>query len=105
ASITLNSPQADAAFQAYVAQHFVVVANGRTLVPVVASSAADGQMWSYVVTWTSPVAITSVSIHNAALMELFDDQQNLVKVKHIATGKESTLFFSGGSKVDQIVRF
>ena len=62
-------------------------------------------MWSYIVTWTSPVPITTVSMHNAALMEYFDDQQNIIKLKHIGSGKESTLFYSGGSRADKVVRF
>jgi hypothetical protein len=74
-------------------------------VPRVVSGAAEHDMWSYMVTWTSPATITSVSMHNAAMFELFADQQNLVKIKHLPSGKESTLFYSGGSKADQVVRF
>ncbi len=105
AAITLNSPQGDAAFTAYMAAQFPVVVNGRPLTPVVVSGSQDKDMWSYVVTWTSPAPITSVSMHNAAMFELFDDQQNIVKIKHIASGKEATLFYSGGSKADQVFRF
>ncbi len=104
-SITLGSPQAEAAFGAYLAEHFPVTVNGRRLVPVVASGSQDSQMWSYIVTWTSPVPITSVTMHNATMMELFGDQQNIVKIKHLASGKEATLFYSGGSKADQVFRF
>ncbi len=104
-SITLGSQQADSVFASYLAEQFPVSANGRRLVPRVASGAAEHDMWSYVVTWTSAAQITSVSMHNAALFELFGDQQNLVKIRHIPSGKESTLFYSGGSTVDQVVRF
>jgi len=104
-AITLNSPQGEAAFQAYLAAHFPLKANGRVLVPVVVSSVQDRDMWSYVVTWTSPAPITTVAMHNAALFELFDDQQNIVKVKQIGSGKEATLFFSGGSRADQVLRY
>lgn len=103
-AITLNSAEGEAAFAAYLAQAFQVTANGRRLVPVVVSGAQDKEMWSFVVTWTSPAPITSLSMHNAALFELFGDQQNIVKVKHMASGRESTLFYSGGSRVDQVVR-
>jgi hypothetical protein len=104
-SLTLDSTQGEAAFQAYAAEQFPVLVSGRRLTPVVASGAKDGEMWSYVLTWTSPTPITAVSMHNAALFEFFDDQQNIVKIKHIATGKEATLFYSGGSKADQVFRF
>lgn len=104
-SITLNSPSGDAAFKAYLTETFPVTVNGRRLVPVVVSGSQDKDMFSYIVTWTSPTPITSLSMHNAALFELFDDQQNIVKVKHMASGKESTLFYSGGSKADQVIRF
>ncbi len=104
-SMTLQSPEGDAAFKAYVADMFHVTTNDRRLVPVVVSGAPDKDMFSYVVTWTSAAPITSVSMHNAALFELFDDQQNIVKVKHMASGRESTLFYSGGSRADQVIRF
>lgn len=104
-SFTLNSPQADAAFQAYLAERFPITANGRRLQPVVVSGAQEKEMWAYVVTWTSPQRITSISMHNAVLFELFSDQQNIVKLKHLPSGKESTLFYSGGSLTDQTVRF
>ena len=104
-ALVLNSPQGQAAAQAYLTASFPVVANGRPLAPTVVSATQEREMWSYIVTWTSPVPITTVSMHNAALMEYFDDQQNIVKLKHIGTGKESTLFYSGGSRVDQVVRF
>lgn len=104
-AMTLNSPEGEAAFKAYLADMFQVTANGRRLVPVVVSGAPEKDMFSYIVTWTSTTPITSLSMHNAALFELFDDQQNIVKVKHMASGKESTLFYSGGSRVDQVLRF
>ena len=105
ASMTLDSPEGDAAFRAYLADMFQVTANGRRLQPVVVSGAQEKDMRSYVVTWTSSTPIVSLSLHNAALFELFDDQQNIVKVKHMASGKESTLFYSGGSRADQQIRF
>ena len=103
-SMTLDSPEGDAAFNGYLADMFQVTANGRRLVPVVVSGARERDMHSYVVTWTSSTPIVSLSMHNAALFELFDDQQNIVKVKHMGSGKESTLFYSGGSRTDQQVR-
>lgn len=104
-AITLSSPQSDSLFAAYLAEQFPVTANGLRLAPKVVSGSADKEMWSYIVTWTSATPITSVSLHNATLFELFDDQQNLIKIKHMPSGKESTLFYSGGSKADQVVRF
>lgn len=104
-SLTLNSPQADAAFQRYLVESFPVHANGRLLTPVIVSSSQDKEMWAFIVTWTSATPITSLSMHNAALFEIFGDQQNIVKVKHIPSSKESTLFYSGGSRADQVLRF
>lgn len=103
-SITLNSPEGEAAFRAYLIESFQITVNGRRLVPVVVSSAQDRDMWSYLVTWSSAAPITSLALHNATLFELFDDQQNIVKVKHLASGRESTLFFAGGSRADQIFK-
>lgn len=104
-SMTLNSPQGDAAFQRYLVESFPLMANGRALTPVVVSGLQDKDMWAYIVTWTSATPITTLSMHNAALFEVFGDQQNIVKVKHLPSGKEATLFYSGGSKVDQAFRF
>jgi hypothetical protein len=104
-SMTLNSAQGEAAAQAYLAESFPIVANGRKLVPAVASATQERDMWSYIVTWTATAPITTLTMHNAAMMEYFDDQQNIVKLKHIGSGKESTLFYSGGSRADQVVRF
>ena len=105
AALTLDSPDGEAAFKAYLGDMFQVTANGRRLVPVVVSGAPEKDMFAYIVTWASATPITSLSLHNAALFELFDDQQNIVKVKHMASGKESTLFYAGGSRADQVVRF
>jgi len=105
AAITLDTPDGEAAFKAYLGDMFQVTANGRRLVPVVVSGASEKDMFSYIVTWASATPITSLRMHNAALFELFDDQQNIVKVKHMASGKESTLFYTGGSRADQVVRF
>lgn len=104
-SLTLNSAQGEAAAQAYLAESFPIVANGKRLVPTVASATQERDMWSYIVTWTATAPIRSLTLHNAAMMEYFDDQQNIVKLKHIGSGKESTLFYSGGSRADQVVRF
>ena len=104
-SMTLDSPSGDAAFKAYLTESFQVTANGRRLLPVVVSGSQEKDMHSYIVTWTSATPITSLSMHNAALFELFDDQQNIVKVKHMASGKEFTLFYAGGSRADQVTRF
>ena len=104
-AMTLDSPDGDAAFKAYLVDMFQVTANGRRLLPVVVRGTLEKNMSSYIVTWTSTAPITLVSMHNAALFELFDDQQNIVKVKHMASGKETTLFYSGGSTADQVIRF
>lgn len=103
-ALALASKPAEAAFQAYLAEQFPIVANGRKLAPVVVSGAADQQMWSYIVTWTAPAPITTVTMHNATLMEQFGDQQNIVKLKVMTSGREETLFFAGGSRADQVVR-
>ena len=104
-TLTLNSAQGEAAAQAYLAASFPIVANGKKLVPNVASATQERDMWSYIVTWTAAAPVTSLTLHNAAMMEYFEDQQNIVKLKHIGSGKESTLFYSGGSRADQVVRF
>jgi hypothetical protein len=103
--LVLNSPAGLTAAQAYLATAFPVLANGRSLAPSVVSATQERDMWAYIVTWAAPSTITTLSMHNAVMMESFDDQQNIVKLKHIGTGKESTLFYSGGSRADQVVRF
>lgn len=104
-ALTLNSTQGEAAAQKYLAESFPIVANGRKLTPTVTSAMQERDMWSYIVMWTATAPITSLTMHNAAMMEYFDDQQNIVKLKHIGSGKESTLFYSGGSRADQVVKF
>lgn len=104
-ALTLGSAVGQAAFQKYLAESFPVSANGRALMPVVASATQEREMWSYIVTWTATAPITAISMHNAAMMELFDDQQNIVKVKHLGSAKEATLFYSGGSRADQALTF
>jgi hypothetical protein len=104
-ALTLGSAEGIAAFQSYLAERFVIVVAGRRLVPVIASNAQERDMWSYMVQWESAVPITSVTARNGVLMELFSDQQNLVKVKHLPSGKEQTLFYSGGTATDQAIRF
>ena len=104
-SLTLGSPEGLAAFQSYIAERFVIVVGGRPLVPVIVSNVQERDMWSYMVQWQSPIPIASITARNGALMELFPDQQNLVKVKHLPSGQEQTLFYSGGTATDQTVRF
>jgi hypothetical protein len=104
-TLTLGSPEGLAAFKGYLAERFVLVAAGQTLTPVIVSNTQERDMWSYMVQWESAAPITSITTRNGALMELFPDQQNLVKVKHLPSGKEQTLFYSGGTATDQTIRF
>jgi hypothetical protein len=101
----LNTPAAEAAFAAYLAESAPVQLNGRIVRPTVVSSQQDKDMWAYIVTWEAPARVTQLRLHNALLFDRFDDQQNLVKVKDVTRGAEQTLVFAGQSRADQSVRF
>jgi len=95
------TPESDAAFLAYLGTTLSIQADGAELSAAVISSGVDleaGQgdatVWWYLLSYESPAPVRSIAILDAVLFERFDDQRNIVRVLHSASGKQRTLYFA-----------
>lgn len=103
--LTLGTPEVHAALQRYLARAMPLRANGRLLAPRVLSSGEDKDMWWITVAWEAPAPITELRFHVAVLFDVFGDQQNIVKLLHVPSRTESSLYFAGGATDDRTLRF
>ena len=106
------TPAADSLFLAYLDSALVLEANGRPLRAAVLSSGedleagqGDSRVWWYLLEYPVEAATGSVSIRNSVLYDRFDDQRNVVRVLHSATGRQRTLYFAAPDVEPVTVRF
>ncbi len=87
---------ADSLAMAYLGQKLLVAADGRPLVGRIADAGNEDQMWWYLVQYPMTRRAAKLSIANRVFFELFDDQQNLLKVLLLGSGEETSLYFVPG---------
>lgn len=98
-----------AAVAAYLAQHFMVSADGSKLTGEVLDSGGDTDgdqpIWWVLVQWKAakPVKTLGVKVH--LMFELFTDQQNTVLVAKQPGDERRGLYFQAGDLKEQVLKF
>jgi hypothetical protein len=87
---------AESLAMAYLGQKLRVAADGRQLVGRIAEAGNEEKMWWYLVQYPMTRPAAKLSIANRIFFEMFDDQQNLLKVLQLASGEETSLYFVPG---------
>ncbi|MBA4072373.1 MAG: hypothetical protein C0497_11135 [Gemmatimonas sp.] len=94
---------------AYLAQHFLLTADGARLTGEVLDSGSDvdgdQKVWWVLVQWktTKPVKTLGVRMH--VMFETFSDQQNTVLVARQPGDERRGLYFQAGDRAEQVLKF
>ena len=91
----------DSLFADYFNEAFGLRLNGNEVAGVIESSGEDVEsgvgdlkMWWYQVRFDSTEPIRGIEIRNEILYEQFEDQRNIVRVLHVPTDMQKTLYFA-----------
>jgi len=101
-SLTLEpSAEHDTLFADYFNEAFGLRLNGTEATGVIDSSGedlesgvGDLQMWWYQIRFDSTQPIRGIEIRNEILYEQFEDQRNIVRILHVPTDMQKTLYFA-----------
>jgi len=95
------TPAHDALFLAYFAERYEVVLNGNRSPPVITASGEDFEsgedeerIWWVQLRYDAEQPIVTVALRARILFEWFEDQRNIVRVLHVPSGKQRTLYFA-----------
>ncbi|MEJ2547215.1 MAG: hypothetical protein P8125_05295 [Gemmatimonadota bacterium] len=102
AEFTLSpTAEADSAFLAYLDSTLSIQADGADLTAAVISSGVDleaGQgdatVWWYLLEYPTEGPPGAITLLDTVLYERFDDQRNIIRVLHSASGRQRTLYFA-----------
>ena len=89
-------PVADSLALAYLDQKLLVSLDGKPLVGHITGAGREDKMWWYVVQYPMAAQAGRLSIACRVFFELFEDQQNLLKVVRVGSGDETSLYFVPG---------
>lgn len=106
---TAASAADDSLFMRYFRARVQVDADGARATPRLLERGteqddAGGPVRWYVLAFPVPATAKALRIRHALLFDVFRDQQNLVTLLDVATGKRQPLYFSAGNDVAQVVR-
>lgn len=97
-----DDPATDAAFLAYFDARFGISVDGEPLTGRIVASGEDEldrePVWWYAVQFEAPDTVRAFRVHNALLLELFDDQRNIVKFVHFPDQTQKTYSFGRGEE-------
>lgn len=101
ASIRMRvDPQTDSLFAAYLNATLTLKNEDETLKAVVATSGEDVlygfPVWWYTLNYTSSTPIKSLDIDHQVLMEIFRDQQNILRITHYPSEEEKMYYMVNG---------
>ncbi len=86
-------PLADSLAMAYLSQTLLLSVDGKPLVGGIAGAGREDKMWWFLVRYPLIARAGKLTIANRIFFELFEDQQNLLKVVHLGSGDETSLYF------------
>ena len=98
-----------AAVAAYMAQHFVVSADGTRLTSEVLDSGGDidgdQPVWWVLVQWKAAKPVKSIGVKVHLMFDSFNDQQNTVLVARQPGDERRGLYFQSGDLKEQVLKF
>lgn len=99
-----------AAFEKYLREHFLVRADGVRLDCRIEDDDADADpngeaVWWAIIQCDATKPVQALGLVNDMLFESFRDQQNLVTVIKAPEDERRALYFQGGDRREQTVRF
>lgn len=99
-----------AAFEQYLGAHFLVRADGVRLACRIEDDDEDSdpngeRVWWAIIQCDAAAPVRVLGLVNEVLFETFRDQQNLVTVIKAPEDERRALFFQGGDRREQTVRF
>jgi len=97
------------AVAAYMAQHFMVSADGTKLASEVLDSGGDMDgdqpVWWVLVQWKAAKPVKSLGVRVHLMFESFNDQQNTVLVAKQPGDERRGLYFQAGDLKEQVLKF
>jgi hypothetical protein len=100
------SPEMDALFLRYLAQRFILEADGQLLAGTVIGSGDDEldrePVWWYQVRYDASSPIRRARITNTILFEVFDDQSNVLRVVDFPEEDRRAFYFAPGEETREI---
>jgi hypothetical protein len=101
-SIRLSpTPSHDSMFIDYFQENYELTLNGARAIPAIVASGEDHEsgdgeerIWWVQLQYVADDSITQVGISARVLFEWFEDQRNIVRILHVATDKQRTLYFA-----------
>lgn len=106
------TPGADSVFLAYLETSLEIQADGADLTAAVLSSGVDleaGQgdatVWWYLLEYQTDSPPRAITLRHTVLYDRFDDQRNIVRVLHSATGRQRTLYFAAPDDLPATLEF
>ncbi len=95
-------PRADARYAAYFNDRFRLEADGRVLRGTVVASGEEDDMWWYTVRFDAAAPLRRLTITHTMLFETFDDQRNIMRVRHFPSEASQALYFSSGDETNTV---
>lgn len=92
------TPLCDSLYLSYFNQRFELRNNGEPLRPTLLSSGIDKDMWWYQMQFSSVSPMQNLSIKNALLFDVFDDQKNILQIMHFPSEKMESFYFIHGAE-------
>ena len=89
-------PLADSLALAYLGQKLLVSLDGKPLVGRITGAGSEDKMWWYLLEYPMAARGERLSLANRVFFELFENQQNLLKVIQAGSGEETSLYFVPG---------
>lgn len=90
----------DSLFMQYLNEKLIIKHGEEVLVGAVATSGADElygyPIWWYSFTYEASEAINGLEIDNKILMEIFEDQQNVLRITHYPADEEKMYYMVRG---------
>ena len=97
-AVITDDPASWEPFESYLADAFLLIADGDTLGAAIIGSGEDVMnkepvRW-FLLQYTAADTVRAVDLVNRLLFNTFDDQKNIVQFRHFPSGKSGSLYFT-----------